>query len=142
VVGVSYNSSAAGLPHPGNAIGSGDLRGYQWQRDSHSHRAAGKTLALTMTGDGVPSPSLADGCDSAASSSLAYKPASAFYPDHRRQPAFLASYGIASGAYGTTTMNVTIPAAAPTGPQPVVVTVGGISSPPVNVTITAPPPPA
>jgi uncharacterized protein (TIGR03437 family) len=36
-----------------------------------------------------------------------------------------------------TQVNFTIPADAQTGVQPVVVTVGGVSSAPVNVTVTA-----
>jgi uncharacterized protein (TIGR03437 family) len=70
---------------------------------------------------------------------MAFKPALPFTLTIGGAPAFLTSYGIAAGSYGMTTMNVTIPGSTPTGVQPVVVTVGGVSSPPVNVTITAPP---
>jgi uncharacterized protein (TIGR03437 family) len=140
VVGVSYNSSAAGYliqVTPSAPAIYADANG---NAAPTATVQAGKTLTLTMTGDGVPTPSLADGSTPAASSSLAAKPALPFTLTIGGAPAFLTSYGIAAGAYGVTTMNVTIPASTPTGPQPVVVTVGGVSSPPVNLTITAPPP--
>jgi uncharacterized protein (TIGR03437 family) len=38
-------------------------------------------------------------------------------------------------AIGTTQVNFYVPPSAAAGPQPVVVTVGGASSPPVNVTV-------
>jgi uncharacterized protein (TIGR03437 family) len=142
VVGVSYNNSAAGYliqVTPSAPAIYADAGGNATPTPTVQ---AGNTLTLTMTGDGVPSPSLADGVTPGASSGLAYKPALPFTLTIGGGPAFLTSYGIAAGAYGVTTMNVTIPASAPAGPQPVVVTVGGVLSPPVNVTITAPPPPA
>jgi uncharacterized protein (TIGR03437 family) len=139
VVGVSYNNSAAGYliqvtpSAPAIYAVNGNV-------SPTATVQAGSTLTLTMTGDGVPTPSLPDGATPAASSSLAFKTALAFTLTIGGAPAFLTSYGIAAGSYGVTTMNVAIPPSAPTGPQPVVATVGGVSSPPVNVTITAPPP--
>jgi len=37
-----------------------------------------------------------------------------------------------------TQINFTVPANAPLGEQPVVVTVGGVAGPPVTLTVTAP----
>jgi uncharacterized protein (TIGR03437 family) len=45
--------------------------------------------------------------------------------------------GIVSGFIGVTQVNFNIPTDVPTGVQPVVVTVGGVSSAPVNLTVTA-----
>jgi uncharacterized protein (TIGR03437 family) len=142
VVGVSYNSSAAGYLIQVTPSAPGIYADTDGNAAPTATVQAGKTLTLTMTGDGVTSPNLPDGATPATSSSLAFKPALPFTLTIGGVPAFLTSYGIAAGAYGVTTMNVTIPASAPAGPQPVVATVGGVSSPPVNLTITAPPPPA
>jgi uncharacterized protein (TIGR03437 family) len=43
--------------------------------------------------------------------------------------------GIPSGLVGVTQINFTIPAGVPSGPQPVVVTVGTIATPPAYITI-------
>ena len=94
---------------------------------------AGKTLTLTMTGDGVTTPALSDGATPLLS--FLNKPALPFTLTLGGQPAFLSSYGIASGAYSVTTLSVLIPAGSPAGPQQAVVTVNGVSSPPVTVTI-------
>jgi uncharacterized protein (TIGR03437 family) len=140
VVGVSYNNSAAGYFIQVTPSAPGIYADTNGNATPVATVQAGKTLTLTMSGDGVTNPSIPDGATPATSSSLAFKPALPFTLTIGGVPAFLTSYGIATGAYGVTTMNVTIPASAPTGPQPVVVTVGGVSSPPVSVTITAPPP--
>lgn len=97
---------------------------------------AGKTISLTMTGDGVKSPAIGDGV--AGSSLLLYKTALPFTLTIGGVPAFLASYGITTESYSTT-LNVAIPSSTPAGIQPVVVTVNGVSSPPVNLTVTAAP---
>jgi uncharacterized protein (TIGR03437 family) len=100
---------------------------------------AGKTLTLTMTGDGVTSPITTDGVAPSSATNLNAKPALPFTLTIGGQPAFLTSYGIATGNYSTTTLNVSIPASTPPGTLPAVVTVNGVSSPPVNVTVVAGP---
>jgi len=44
-------------------------------------------------------------------------------------------HGIVTGLIGVTQINFTVPMDAKTGVQPVVVTVGGVSSAPVNLTV-------
>jgi uncharacterized protein (TIGR03437 family) len=51
-------------------------------------------------------------------------------------PATIDFIGIPRGLVGVTQINFTIPADAPLGRQPVVITVGGVSSAPVNLTVT------
>ncbi len=99
---------------------------------------AGSALTITISGDGETSPSnLTDGATPASNSSLMWKPALPLSVTIGGAPAFVTSYGIASGAVGVTTVNMIVPSGTPPGPQPVVVTVGGVASPPANVTITA-----
>jgi uncharacterized protein (TIGR03437 family) len=49
--------------------------------------------------------------------------------------AFIQFAGIPNGVVGLGQLNIQLPANTPTGVQPVVVTVGGKSSPPVNITV-------
>jgi len=51
-------------------------------------------------------------------------------------PATIVFAGIPGGLVGVTQINFTIPPNAPLGKQPVVVTVGGVASAPVNLTVT------
>jgi uncharacterized protein (TIGR03437 family) len=51
------------------------------------------------------------------------------------EPVFLQTVGLNPGQVGVTQVKFTLPASVPAGVQPVVVTVGGVSSPPVNVTV-------
>jgi uncharacterized protein (TIGR03437 family) len=50
-------------------------------------------------------------------------------------PAQIAFIGITPGIVGATQINYIIPSKAPLGVQPVVVTVGGVPSPPVFITL-------
>jgi uncharacterized protein (TIGR03437 family) len=50
-------------------------------------------------------------------------------------PAFVQFAGIPGGLIGTVQVNFTVPATVPAGTQPVVVTVGGNASPPVNLKV-------
>jgi len=51
-------------------------------------------------------------------------------------PAPIAFAGIPPGLAGVTQINFVVPGSAPLGVQPVVVTVGGVASPPASLTIT------
>ncbi len=53
-------------------------------------------------------------------------------------PALIQYGGLAPGLIGTVQVNFIVPPSVPTGVEPVVVTVGGVSSPPVNLTVQAP----
>jgi uncharacterized protein (TIGR03437 family) len=51
------------------------------------------------------------------------------------EPVFLQTVGLNPGQVGVTQVKFALPASVPAGVQPVVVTVGGVSSPTVNVTV-------
>jgi uncharacterized protein (TIGR03437 family) len=53
------------------------------------------------------------------------------------EPALLQFAGLTPGTLGTMQVNFYVPANAKPGPQPVVVTVGGVASPPLNLTVKA-----
>jgi uncharacterized protein (TIGR03437 family) len=52
------------------------------------------------------------------------------------EPATIEFIGIPSGLVGVTQINYEVPADAPLGPQPVVVTVGGVASQTIQLTVT------
>jgi uncharacterized protein (TIGR03437 family) len=136
VVGVNNNGSIAGYLFSVAPSSPGIYSDANGNLTPVATVVAGKALAFTMTGDGyIPVP---DGY-AASGNSLTYKPQLPFTVTVGGTPVFVNSYGLASGAVGVTTVNVTIPTTAPAGPQPVVVTVNGVASPPVNVTVTAAP---
>lgn len=99
----------------------------------------GGLLLLFVTGEGDVTPSLATG---ATPSSSIIDPSKLPHP---RMPievtigevsADVLFAGIPSGVAGLTQIDFTVPAGAPTGPQPVVVTVGGVASPPIILNVT------
>jgi uncharacterized protein (TIGR03437 family) len=101
--------------------------------------APGKVLLLFMTGEGDVTPTLATGATPPFNSDATK------YPVPRLPvavtvggvPAQVLFQAVPNGLAGATQIDFTVPAAAPTGAQQVVVTVGGVAAPPVNLTITA-----
>jgi uncharacterized protein (TIGR03437 family) len=100
--------------------------------------AQGQTIIAFVTGDGDVTPSLATGATASSGLTLAQ------YPKSRQalsltvggEKATVVFDGIVPGLIGVTQVNFTIPGDAQTGVQPVVVTVGGVSSAPVNLMVT------
>jgi uncharacterized protein (TIGR03437 family) len=100
----------------------------------------GRTLLLYMTGEGDVTPTLATGAT----------PVPANNPDQYpkpRLPVTVTVGGVAAqvlfqaipyGLAGETQIDFTILSGTPTGPQQVVVTVGGVAAPGVNLTVTGP----
>ncbi len=97
----------------------------------------GQTIFGFITGDGDLTPTIATG---------ATNPSSKTFPKSRQtvtmtiggENAPVVFNGLVNGLIGVTQVNFTIPADAKVGPQPVVVTVGGVSSVPATITVTAP----
>ena len=101
---------------------------------------AGGVATLYLTGAGEVSPALKTGFTPAATTPPASlpKPRLPLSVTVAGAQAFLPFVGLAPGLFGTTEVNFTVPASVPPGPQPVVVTVGGISSPPVTLMVQTP----
>ncbi len=98
----------------------------------------GGTTTLFITGEGGVRPALSDGASPAAGTSPARlpKPTQAASLTVAGQPASIAFIGIPPGLVGVTQINYQVPANAPLGAQPVVVTIGSTPSPPVNLNVT------
>jgi len=99
--------------------------------------SAGQEVLLFITGEGQVRPSLDDGMTPALSTPLAAlpKPQQSYSLTVGGTAATIDFIGIPSGLVGVTQINFTIPANVPAGSQPVVVTVGGVASPPAYITV-------
>ncbi|MBV9743504.1 MAG: hypothetical protein JO099_07055, partial [Acidobacteriia bacterium] len=103
----------------------------------NSSAAQGQTVTLFVTGAGPVSPSIADGAAPAATTPYAAlpQPQQAVTVSVGGVQAFTTFLGIPSGLVGVLQINYTVPANAPLGPQPVIVTVGNVASTPATLTV-------
>ena len=94
----------------------------------------GQTVTLYITGDGAVRPGVTTGDIPAAG--IVPKPRLAVTVTVGGVAATTTFIGIPSWSVGVTQINYTIPPTAPTGRQPVVVTVGTAQSPPAYINVT------
>ncbi len=97
----------------------------------------GQELVLYITGGGLVSPSIADGAAPAAGTAAANlpMPQAGLSVTVAGIQASVQFAGVGVGLVGVMQVNFTVPANAPQGAQPVVVTVGGVSSPAATLTV-------
>lgn len=100
--------------------------------------ALGQEIAFYITGAGAVTPTIADGAAPASSTPLSSlpQPSQATTVTIGGTQATIDFIGIPSGLVGVVQINVTVPASLAAGPQPVIVTIGGVSSAPATITIT------
>jgi uncharacterized protein (TIGR03437 family) len=100
--------------------------------------AAGQALVLFITGDGEVAPALTTGSAPSTSIPVTSLPKSVLPVSLTigGQTAQILFDGIAYGLVGVTQINFVVPSGLTPGPQPMVVTVGTVSSPPVTFTVT------
>ena len=100
--------------------------------------AHGQTVSLYITGDGAVTPALATGTAPAPGTPVGSlpKPQQTVSVTVGGVAAPIDFIGIPVGLVGVTQINYTVPAQAPTGAQPVVVTVGGVASQAATLTVT------
>jgi uncharacterized protein (TIGR03437 family) len=98
----------------------------------------GQTLVMSITGDGDTSPALANGSTPPLGTSQSRLPSPRLPVTMTIGgiPAQIISASIPNGFVGKTQISFKVPLDAAPGVQPVVVTVGGIDSPPANLTVT------
>jgi uncharacterized protein (TIGR03437 family) len=103
-----------------------------------SSAARGVETALYITGAGQVSPGVADGASPASSTPTSQlpKPILPVTVTVANLPAKIVFSGLIPGSVGVTQINYIVPANAPLGAQPVVVTVGTAASPPALLTVT------
>jgi uncharacterized protein (TIGR03437 family) len=100
----------------------------------------GQEVVMYITGEGKVSPSLASGATPSPRTPLSQLPKPTQTVSITVGGVTVATpfafIGIPSGLVGVTQINFTIPSTVPLGVQPVVVTVGGVASPPATINIT------
>ena len=133
VLGVNNNGEAAGiqfqLSPSAPAIyddGSGNLAG-------NPSIVAGGIATLYLNGAGEVNPLLLTG--NVTPTSTTVSPVLPLTVTIGGVPALLQFAGLSPGTLGTTQVNFYIPANAKAGPQAVVVTINGVASPPLNMTV-------
>ena len=140
VLGVNNNGKVASLTFPVSAAGPGMFTDpYQpGALVPYSTGKRGDTLLAFITGEGLVSPVLATGASPFAATplSLLPQPLLPVAVTVGGVPARIAFAAIPPGLAGATQINFVVPDNAPLGVEPVVVTVGGVASPPASVTIT------
>jgi adhesin/invasin len=134
---------------------NGQIAGYQFQiapsapgvfADANGNLVPGGSVAqggiatLYMTGAGEVSPAekTAYAPSAAANPSTLPKPVLPLEVTVGGVPCFIEFTGLAPTLFGTTVVNFLVPASVPVGVQPLVVTVNGVGSKPVNLMVTAP----
>jgi uncharacterized protein (TIGR03437 family) len=103
-----------------------------------SSAGRGQTTTLFITGEGQTNPGLADGTTPAVGTPTDQlpRPVLPVTVTVGGQTASTSFVGIPPGLVGVTQINYQVPANAPLGVQPVVVTVGTVASPAANLNVT------
>jgi uncharacterized protein (TIGR03437 family) len=134
VLGINNNGQIAGFPiqiAPAAPAVFADANG---GLSPNATVKAGSATSLYVTGAGEVSPMLPTGWSPTSSSDIP-QPVLPLSVTVGGVPAFLEYVGNSRGLVGTIQVNFKVPASVPAGPQPVVVTVNGVSSRPVTVTV-------
>ena len=142
VLGVDNNGQVASFSFPVAPSGPGIFPGAFIDPTGAAVTSAprGGILTLFLTGDGDASPPIATGAPPPTDTPVASLPAPRLpvtvtvggVPATTPFP-FI---GVPTWSVGVTQINFMIPPDAPLGPQPVVVTAGGVASPPATLTVT------
>jgi uncharacterized protein (TIGR03437 family) len=137
IVGINNNGQIAGFPiqiapsAPAVFVdGSGFIAG-------NATAQQGNYATLYLTGAGEVSPALKTAYEPSPTTAVANLPVPVLplTVTVGGVSAFVQFAGLIPGTVGTTQVNFLIPPSVPAGVQPVVVTIGNVASPPVNVTV-------
>jgi len=137
LLAVNNNGQVASFVFPVSTTAPGIFLGGDGFLVPTSTTARGSTLAMYITGEGEVSPPLATGAAPSISTPLSQLPAPLASPSVTvgGVPANIVFGAIPYFLAGVTQINFTVPPNAPTGVQPVVVTVGGVASPAGKLTV-------
>jgi uncharacterized protein (TIGR03437 family) len=133
VLGIDNNGQIAGFQFQVSASAPGIFADTSGNLGPNPAVPRGGTTTLLLAGAGEVSNLIPTAYS--PSSATAYQPMLPLSVTVGGAPAFLQGVGLNPGQFGVTQVKFTLPASVPAGVQPVIVTVGGVSSPPVNVTV-------
>jgi uncharacterized protein (TIGR03437 family) len=104
----------------------------------NTRASRGQIITLFITGAGAVTPSIATGSAPPAASAISDLPvpAQSARVTVAGVPASIQFIGIPSGLVGVTQINYQVPSGIGLGTQPVVVTIGAVTSAPANLTVT------
>ena len=139
VLGVNNNGAIAGTHLQISSSSPGILTDGKGKALPITTAAQGAPAALYVTGDGEVTPQLNTGYSPSPGSSLASlpRPVQPLGVTVGGVQALVSFYGITPGVVGLTQVNYLIPATVAVGTQPVIVTVGGVSTPAATIEVTA-----
>jgi uncharacterized protein (TIGR03437 family) len=136
VLGIANNGQIAGFQFPISAAAPGIFADSNGNLSPVSTVAQAGTVTLYMVGAGEVSNLILTGfAPASATEANSYQPVLPVSVTVGGAQAFLVNMKLTPNQFGTTQITFTLPASVQPGVQPVVVTVGGVSSPPVNLTV-------
>jgi uncharacterized protein (TIGR03437 family) len=137
VLAVNNNGKVAYFPVTIAAAAPGIFTAADGSLSANATGRRGQTIVAYVTGEGDLNPSTPTGSTPAAGTAASRlpKPRLGVAVTVGGLPATVTFAGVQSGTAGVMQVNFTIPAAAPMGVQPVVVSVGGVASSAGNVTV-------
>ena len=138
ILGVNNNGQVASFSFQVSAAAPGIFTDSTGALVPYSSGSAGSTLLMFITGAGDLNPGIPTGQTPSAQTPLAELPQTLLPVTVTvgGKPAPVKFAGVTYGLVGVTQINFVVPSNLATGPQNVVVTVGGVAAPPVTVTIT------
>jgi uncharacterized protein (TIGR03437 family) len=136
VLKVSYNGQSATAPFKVTAAAPGIFADSASGAPVPNETAKrGDTITLFVTGEGLATPAPTSG--STPSTASVPVPVQSIAMTVGSVPVTSIPFkGIPSWAIGATQINYTVPLSSPLGRQPVIVTIGGVPSAPVTLTVT------
>jgi uncharacterized protein (TIGR03437 family) len=136
VLGIDNNGQIAGFQFPISAAAPGIFADANGNLSPTPTVTQGGTTTLYMTGAGEVSELIRTGfAPTSAEQAALFQPLLPVSVTVGGAQAFLRTVNLLPNQFGATQITFTLPASVGAGVQPVVVTVGGVSSPPVNVTV-------
>ena len=139
VLGINNNGKVTSFEFPVTVAGPGIYADLNTALVPSSTGQQGQALASFITGAGLLSPTEPSGAAPPDYLPVDWLPLPALPVTATvgGVPADIEWVGVPSWAVGTTQVNFKIPMTAPTGPQPLVITVGDVPSAPVTLNVTA-----
>jgi len=139
VIGINNNGKIAGFQFQVTPTAPAIVADANGNVAPSSSVVQGKIATLYMTGDGDVTPALRTGESPITGTPIASlpRPRAPITVTAGGVQTFLQFIGIVPGVVGLTQVNFIVPPSVAAGDQPVIVTAGGVASPPANITVTA-----
>ncbi len=134
VLGINNNGQVAGFPIQLAAASPGIFTDASGNVAGQATVQQGGIATLYITGGGEVSPELKTAWSAPVAGIALVQPVSVTVGGVE---AFLQYAGLAPNLVGVAQLNIVVPASVPAGPQPVVVTAGGVASAPATITVQA-----